>query len=133
MSTTFYGVNFHWGLGATTVTVTNATGIYQNITYARPADKLETKDQRNNIIAVQYTNPVEKLTLEYLLSDANPATGSAALTIGTSMPDTGTEVSITTADTPISGAHWKVDAPDYRATNTSNASITLQLTRYVGF
>lgn len=130
---TFYGVNFHWGLGATTISVTNATGIYQSLGYSRPNDKLEQKDQRGQFCGVQYTNPVEKLTLEYLLSDANPASGSAVLTVGTAMPDTGTEVSITTSDTPISGAHWKVDAPDFRATNTSNAIISIQLTRYPGF
>lgn len=125
---TFYGINFHFGLGPTTVTVTNATGVYQSARYSTPMDKLETRDQRGQFIAVQYTNPIEKLTLEYLASDANTASGSAAITF----PLAGTNVTIT-SDGPFTGANWKVDAPDLNETNTANSSITLNMTRYVGF
>ncbi len=124
----FYGINFHFGLGSTTVTVTNATGIYQDANYSTPLEKLETRDQRGNFNAVQYYNPTEKLSLSWLASDANTASGSAAITY----PTVGSQVSVT-SDSPFSGALWKTDAIEVHETNTSNTVINGQFTRYVGF
>jgi hypothetical protein len=125
MSEAFYGVNLHWGLGPTLVTVTNAVGQYQSANYSTPADKLESRDQRGIFNQVQWTNAIEKLSLEWLVSDASTASGSAAF----SYPNVSTAVSITTA-APFSGSGWKCDAIDLRETNTSNAIIAGQFTRY---
>jgi hypothetical protein len=129
MSDQFYGVNFHWGLGATTVTVTGATGIYHGLNYSTPTQKLETPDQRGKFIAVQYYNGVEKLTLEWLASDASAVSGSAVLTF----PSVGTSCTVTSVDTQITGTGWKCDNIDVRETNTSNTVISGQFTRYAGF
>ena len=128
MADAYYGINLHWGLGSTAVTVTNATGVYQNANYSNPTEKAETRDQRGKFIAVQYYNTVEKLTLEWLASDASSASGSAAI----SYPSTGTQVGIT-SDGPFSGSLWKTDSVEIRETNITNTSITAQFTRYNGF
>jgi hypothetical protein len=125
MSEAFYGVNLHWGLGSTTVTVTNAVGVYQSANYSTPADKLETRDQRGIFNAVQYTNAVEKLSLEWLASDANSASGSAAL----AYPNVSTNCTIT-SDCQFSGSGWKCDDIQVRETNTANTIIAGQFTRY---
>lgn len=121
----FYGVNFHWALGGTTITVTNATGVYQNARYSTPMDKLETKNQRGIFNGVQYINGVEKLTLEWLASDSSAASGSAAVT----SPAVGTSVTIT-SDGAWTGTGWKVDSIDVGYTNTANTTVTGQFTRY---
>ena len=128
MSSAYYGVNLFWGLGPTTVTVTNATGIYQDADYSTPVEKKEERDQRGAFIAVNYYNTIEKLSLTWLASDANSASGSA----GISYPNVGTQVSITSAQ-PFSGSLWKVDSHSETSTNTSNMVVKCELTRYAGF
>jgi hypothetical protein len=124
----FNGVNLHWGLGSTTVTVTNAIGIYQDAGYNKKIEKNESRNQRGAFNGNTYFNDTEHLTLTWLASDANPASGSAAI----SSPGLGTSISIT-SDMPFSGSGWKVDDISAHATNTGNTTVTGQFTRYPNF
>ena len=100
----YYGLNIAWGLGNTAVTITNASGIYQSVEHDLKLDENEVRDQRGNVVAWTGYNPVEQATIEYYVSDLGAAaSGSAAITLGTSVPDRGTKVSINSSG-PISGS-----------------------------
>lgn len=123
---TEYGINLFWGLGPTTITVTNATGIYQSFDYNPKIDKQEVRDQRGTIATINYYNPYEEASVVYYASDANSASGSAVPT----WPDRGTAVSIV-ASTALSGSGWKVDDISLSATNTDALKVTVKASRYL--
>ena len=120
-----HGVNLHFGLGNTTVTITNATGVYQAYDYTRTSEKRIDKDQRNNAVTVTYSNPTDTGTVTYLASDSvTPATGNATMTY----PDVQSYASIT-CDSPMSGSNWMVDDVKFSATQDTNTRITVTVWR----
>jgi hypothetical protein len=121
----FHGVNTHWGLGTTTVTVTNATGIYQSADYEAGMDESEARDQRGNAIGTAQYNYVESLTIEYLASDAQTASGSALI----AKPDPGTLLTVV-ADNVISGSGWITKGTSTRQTNTAATVVSVKANRY---
>ena len=122
---TFYGLNIAWGLGATAVTVTSASGIFNSSEYNAKLDETEVKDQRGNVVTWVGYNPTEAATLEYFATDAGTVSGSAAITY----PDRGAKISIT-ADGAISGSGWIIQDVMARRTNTDAAKVTLKAVRY---
>ena len=130
-SQVYYGLNIAWGLGPTTVTITNASGLYQSLEHDLKLDENEIRDQRGNVIVWTGYNPVEELTAEFYVSDLTAASsGSSAITLNTSVPDRGQLVSITTADSTASGSNWIVIDSLIRSTNTEAVKATVKLKRY---
>jgi len=125
-----YGINLGWGLGATAVTITGATGIFQDIEYNLKLDELETRDQRGTVATWTGYNPSEMATFNYFLSDANAASGSAVPTLNANVPDRSTKVTVTSVG-PMSGSSWIVQDVLVRETNTDNMKVTVKATRYV--
>ena len=128
---TYQGLNLFWGLGHTTFSVSNALGIFQSNEVDNKLDEVETRDQRGNVVTWTGYNPTQEAMVEYYIGDnTSNASGSAAITLGTSVPDRGSLVTITTADSIASGSNWIVKDALVRETNTDNAKCTLKLTRY---
>ena len=126
----YYGLNIAWGLGNTSVTMSNASGIFQSIEHDLKLDENEVRDQRGNVVAWTGYNPTEEATFEYYISDfASAASGSSAETLGTSVPDRGTKVSVTSTQL-VSGSSWIIKDTLLRHTNTEAVKVTLKATRY---
>lgn len=71
---TEYGIDLHWGLGATAVTVTNAIGIFQSIENELKIDEQEIRDQRGNVVTWIGYNPTQQATLVgYQATTVTPA------------------------------------------------------------
>jgi len=127
---TEYGIDLHWGLGATAVTVTNAIGIFQSIENELKIDEQEIRDQRGNVVTWIGYNPTQQATLEYYVADSGSTfSGSAPITINTSVPDRASMVSIG-ADGPFSGSFWIVQNVLIREENTSATKVTLKCINY---
>jgi hypothetical protein len=123
---TYYGLDIAWGLGSSAVTITGVTGIYQSTDHELKLDENEIRDQRGNVVAWVGYNPTETATLEYVATDASPASGSATITY----PDRGTKISIA-ADGAISGSGWIVQSDVIKRTNTDACKVTLKCIRYL--
>jgi len=125
----FYGVNLGWGLGQSTFAITNAVGVYQSVEHDLKCDENETRDQRGNVVTWTAYNPTETVMIEYYLSDASAASGSAAPGLNTNVPDRGSKVTITSVG-PISGSGWIVQDSLIRETSTDNMKCTLKAIRF---
>ncbi len=128
-SQVYYGLNIGWGLGQTTLAVTNATGIFQSVEHDLKLDENEVRDQRGNVVAWTGYNPSETVMLEYYVTDNSTASGSATPGINTNVPDRGSKVTITSIG-PVSGSSWIIQDSLIRSTNTEAIKVTLKGVRY---
>lgn len=128
---TFYGINIAWGLGSGSMSATNCTGIFQSVEHDNKIDIWEGRDQRGNVVAWGGYNPTETCVIEYFVSDASAASGSASPTFGTNVCQQAAKITIG-AGFPVSGTSWIIDDVLIRATNTDAMKITLKGTRYPG-
>jgi hypothetical protein len=124
----YYGLNIAWGLGQTTYTVTNATGIFQSSDHTETAEEATVRDQRGNVVESAFFNPTGEATIEYIASDNGAAAGTAAITY----PNQGTKVTIgSDATDPIAGTSWLVRNAVIRRINTDASKVTLSVVRYL--
>jgi hypothetical protein len=125
---TYYGINIAWGLGQTTYSVTNATGIFNSSDHTETAEEATVRDQRGNVVEATFYNPTGEATIEYIASDNAAAAGTAAITY----PNQGTKVTVTadSAD-PINGTNWLVRNAVIRRINTDATKVTLSVIRYL--
>ena len=127
----YYGLNIAWGLGQTAFSASNCIGIPQSVEHDNKLDEWEGRDQRGNVVSWAGYNPTEGLTFEYYVSDNNTASGSAAVTMGTSVPNQGAKITVTSGF-PVAGSSWIVQDAMIRATNTEAVKATVKCIRYPG-
>ena len=121
-------VNVRWGLGASCVTITGATGQFQSVDLEEKLDELEVRDCRGTVTAWIGYNPVGSATIEYVVSAAGTIDGSAAIT----KPDQGAIVTIGTAvGDPLSGSNWIVQSTSQKESNTDVVKVTVKAIRYL--
>jgi len=125
----YYGLDLAWGLGATSMSISGVTGIYQSTDHELKLDEMEIKDQRGNVVSWVGYNPVETVSLEYVCTDGNTAFGTASITY----PTQGSKISIgaDSAD-PISGSGWIIQSTVIKRANTDATKVTLKGIRYLG-
>ena len=126
----YHGLNVSWGLGATAITITGATGLFQSNEHDLKLDENEIRDQRGSVVVWTGYNPTATCMFEYYVSDLNAAaSGSAPLVLGTNVPDRGSMVSITSSH-PVSGSNWIITDTLIRETNTEAVKVTLKGVQY---
>ena len=122
------GVNLRWGLGATTITVSNCSGSFQSIDYDENVEKSELRNQTGSVNAVIFYNPTATATIEYICSDSTAVNGSAVIY----KPDQGTLVSVVTAGNDnAAGTNWLVESTTQKEMNTDAVKVTIKLVRYL--